>query len=638
MYRLAFTCVFIFCLCQLAYSQFQDPQQERDLKTAQLLDLDYVEITLPYYGTLQGQKYRLVTPFLTYWREKQFWVEEFLGIPYARAPLGEFRYEQPVHANPWSGVYKATYHRNACPQYPDYIQAALPEFPSRKIQEDCLYLNVYRPSKTSYDTLLAVMVYIHDGGWNYGTAEMHNGTALAALKDVIVVTINYRLGALGFLCTEDQYARGNYGLWDQLEALKWVQENIKYFGGNNKRVTIFGGGTGGASVGLLILSPYSEGLFKRAILQSGTAVSPFAVIPASYSPNVFAKQLGAYYNCPVTYSSYELVNCLRSLPFSSIYTVPLAGAPDTGPWAPVVDGPGSGRFLHAYPLDLLKDGFFREVDIINGVVKDEKSHELLDIPGVQYGVQPDYFVQGVRSEVESRYYYGADVLANVSLYEYTNWSAPMDPLSIRQEYIDLLTDRDYVAPMIQTNRYHARSEGNVFMYTFNHRANRSMFPAWMGVPHGSEVPYVFGEPFNTAFKTQNWTNTDRAMSDRIMTMWANFAKYGNPTPVPGSVHEPPKYQEPAYPAQPWDYVDIEWFPYITQYNESYLHIHLNSTSIEKEYRNRKSAFWNVMMPNLVPASTAVIKQPDYYWSSSSALAISRFSSVCLLCSILYLLT
>ncbi|XP_070533400.1 neuroligin-4, Y-linked-like [Ptychodera flava] len=627
------TCVLVLGLSRTGFSQFQDPQEELDLKVNQLLDLEYVDITLPYYGTLQGQKFRLVTPKLTYWRQKTFWAEQFFGIPYARPPVGEFRFQQPVHADPWSGLYKATYHRNACPQYSDYIETVLPEFDSRRIQEDCLYLNVYRPSKSTYDPLLPVMVFIHGGDWNYGTAEMYNATYISATKDVIVVTINYRLGALGFLSTEDQYSRGNYGLWDQVEALKWVQENIKHFGGNNRRVTLFGVGTGAASIGLLMLSPYTEGLFKRAILQSGTAVSPFAVIPENYSPREFARELGAYHNCPVTYSSYELVKCLKALPHTSIYTVNVEGNPDTGAWAPVVDGPGNGRFLKAYPLDLLNEGKFLNIDIINGVVRDERSYVLLPLPQVQYGVKPEVFIEEVREMVQERHYFGTDILANVSVYEYTNWSTPFNETSIRDQYIDLLTDRDFVAPMIQTNRYHSESgENNVFMYTFNYRSNRSVFPAWMGVPHTGEIPFLFGEPFNWASTRHNWTLDDRAVSDLMMTMWTNFAKYGNPTPVPGSVHEPPEYQEPSFPAEPWDYTDEEWFPYRAVKNETYLHIDVNC-SVRTEYRNRKAAFWNILAPNLVPVSD---KPPTwYYWSSCSLTSLSQTCVMLWICAVLF---
>ncbi|XP_006811307.1 acetylcholinesterase-like [Saccoglossus kowalevskii] len=601
---------------------------ERRMSDSLYLGLEYVEITLPYYGVLQGRKFRLVTPWLTYVREKIFWAEQFLGIPFARPPVGELRFQRPVHADPWQGVYSATYHRSACPQTLTYIQTVLPDFDSRKIQEDCLYLNVYRPSRELgiYDPLLPVMVYFHGGDWDYGTAEMYNGTFMSATRDVIVVTTNYRLGALGFLCTEDEYSLGNYGLWDQLEALKWVQENIQHFGGDSRRVTVFGGGAGGASVGLSLMSPSSEGLFERAIMQSGTAVSPFAVILPPYKPKDSAVQLGEAFNCPTTYSSYELVECLKSLPYSNIYLADIQGSPDAGAWAPVIDGPGNGRYLPGNPYDLLVGGHFREVDIINGIVKEERSYKLLDIPGVHYGVRHEYFMMGVHDEVSQRHIFGVDTLTNISVFEYTNWTMPLDETSIRDQYIDMLTDRDFVAPMIQTNRYHDQSSAYVFMYTFNYTGEVSPFPAWMGVPHGGELPYVFGEPMSMGLQRQNWTNDDRTVSDLMMTMWSNFAKYGNPTPMIGSVSNPPAYQEPEYPADEWDYVDLEWYPYKFIDNETYIHIDINST-MRKDYRLRKTAFWNILIPNLGETPSS-IRDRYYYHSIASFNIPNIFITIC----------
>ncbi|XP_070550993.1 cocaine esterase-like [Ptychodera flava] len=186
----------------------------------------------------------------------------FMGIPYAEPPVGDLRFRPPQPKAPWLGIYNATEVGFACIQR----KAANP-FPEAQ-SEDCLYLNVYSPVTNS--TNLPVMVWIHGGGFSRGSATndgMYDGTALAAIGDVIVVSLNYRLFALGFFSTGDEHAPGNYGLLDQLAALKWVQRNIAAFGGDADRVTVFGESAGAISVDYLLLSPMSDGLFHRAILQ-----------------------------------------------------------------------------------------------------------------------------------------------------------------------------------------------------------------------------------------------------------------------------------------------------------------------------------------------------------------------------------
>uniref|UniRef100_A0AAR2KMR9 Carboxylic ester hydrolase n=1 Tax=Pygocentrus nattereri TaxID=42514 RepID=A0AAR2KMR9_PYGNA len=202
-------------------------------------------------------------------------VHSYLGVPFAKSPVGPLRLAPPQPAEAWEGVRDATQQPYICIQHRTLLvgllQHLLMNFEVPEMSEDCLYLNIYTPSKPGEDAKLPVMVWIHGGGLTLGSASMQDGSVLAAYEDVVVVVIQYRLGLLGFFSTGDEHAPGNYGLLDQVAALQWVQENIHSFGGDPGAVTIFGESAGGISVSLQILSPLSAGLFRSAIAESGTA-------------------------------------------------------------------------------------------------------------------------------------------------------------------------------------------------------------------------------------------------------------------------------------------------------------------------------------------------------------------------------
>ena len=210
--------------------------------------------------------------------------EVFKAIPFAAAPVGELRWRPPAPPHGWSGVKRESAFSAACPQTRfnfGPMTAAVPPDPDFRTSEDCLYLNVWRPAAAGTGARLPVMVWIYGGGFSAGRASMptYSGTALVR-RGVILVTFNYRVGALGFLATPElaaespSHSAGNYGLLDQVAALRWVKANIATFGGDPDDVTIFGESAGGVSVGLLTGSPLAKGLFQRAISESGVFFEP----------------------------------------------------------------------------------------------------------------------------------------------------------------------------------------------------------------------------------------------------------------------------------------------------------------------------------------------------------------------------
>ncbi|XP_071780192.1 acetylcholinesterase isoform X3 [Centroberyx gerrardi] len=303
------------------------------------------------------------------------YVTAFLGIPFAEPPVGKRRFRRAEPKRMWTGVYEANAYPNACYQY---VDTSFPGFqgsemwnPNREMSEDCLYLNVWVPSSPRPHNL-TVMVWIYGGGFYSGSSslDVYDGRYLAHSETVIVVSMNYRIGAFGFLALHgSSEAPGNVGLLDQRMALQWVQDNIHFFGGNPKQVTIFGESAGGASVGFHLLSPDSRPTFTRAILQSGVPNCPWAsVSPAEARRR--ATLLGKLVGCNGG-NDTELVDCLRGkspqdlidqewqvLPWSALFRFS---------FVPVVDG----VVLPDTPEAMLNSGNFKDTQILLGVNQDE---------------------------------------------------------------------------------------------------------------------------------------------------------------------------------------------------------------------------------------------------------------------------
>ena len=307
-------------------------------------------------------------------------VSKFLGVPFAAPPTGELRFKAPQPPKEWKPtVYSAKIHGSICLQpklYENFIKAFTSNF---TFSEDCLYLDVYSPN---ISLSLPVMVYIHGGGYTVGTAITSRSDILA-LQGVVVVIIQYRLGPFGFLTTGDSAAPGNYGMLDQVEALKWVKENIENFGGNPSKVTIFGESAGGTSVGLHLLSPLSRDLFHQAILESGVDLSSFAIQPTSFGFR-FTKELAQKLNCGSN-DHYAMVSCMRSKTASDMQKATESikfGFVNHVYWAPVVDK----NFLHDTPQVLRKKGEFKQVPLIITFTSHEGASFLGDMVNSSFGL------------------------------------------------------------------------------------------------------------------------------------------------------------------------------------------------------------------------------------------------------------
>jgi para-nitrobenzyl esterase len=277
--------------------------------------------------------------------------DQFLGIPYAAPPVGPLRWRPPQPPAPWHGIREATAYAPHCPQPASFFGVA-------STSENCLYLNVFRPAGRAGARNLPVMVWIHGGALVVGESDDYNPAALVA-HGVIVVTINYRIGALGFLAHPALASylggpSGNYGLMDQQAALRWVQRNIRNFGGDPRNVTIFGESAGGLSVLSQLVSPGARGLFARAIVESGTYdLTQAPLAEAEAAGEAFAAQVGC---------ASQTAACLRSLPVSTILD-----NETTAGYTPDIDG----KVLTQSIGTALASGQFAHVPVIIGTNHDE---------------------------------------------------------------------------------------------------------------------------------------------------------------------------------------------------------------------------------------------------------------------------
>ncbi len=437
------------------------------------------------------------------------------GIPFAAPPLGRLRWRSPRPAQRWSGVRLADHFGPTCMQ--DTRGEFGPGMRPLHVSEDCLYLNVWTPAKSAH-AALPVMVWIYGGAFSSGSTAMplFDGARLAQ-HGVVVVSIAYRVGPLGFLALpalsaeSTHHASGNYGLLDQIAGLRWVKRNIAAFGGDPRRVTIFGESAGAISVSILAASPLAHGLFQGAISESGGSFGPTRTPPAP-GENIqtlrSAERQGLAFEHRLGARTLEQ---LRQLPAKLIER---AGSRPAQFW-PVLDG----RVIVGDQYTLYRERRYNDTPILIGTNSDE---------GALFGTPPtrrDYF-----NEVRTRFGPYADEL--LKLY-------PASRSAWRQSSMNLMRDAGFAWHTWAWGRLQAKTGGSkVFMYYFDHIPPRPADSPWkhaIGAVHSEEITYVF-QHLNQS-PNLPWSAVDHRLSDDMATYWTNFAKYGNPN-GPGVPHWP----------------------------------------------------------------------------------------------------
>jgi para-nitrobenzyl esterase len=451
-------------------------------------------------------------------------VRMYRGIPFAAPPAGDLRWRPPQPPRPWDGVLAAEHFAPACMQRRRPLLEASWASGVNGYSEDCLYLNIWTPA-ASGDDALPVMVWIYGGGGVEGSGgeALYDGNGLAK-KGVVVVTFNYRVNVFGWFAHPEltrespEHASGNYGALDQIAALRWVQNNIARFGGDPKRVTIFGESGGSRSVNWLMASPLAKGLFQRAIGESHTVFGRMQSLADAHARGeTFARGAGA-----------GSLTELRAMPADDLLSAFLADS--EGFRSAIVDG----WFLPEDIYSIFAAGRQNDVALITGATNDEAGRPR------RRGGAPH-----TRSEYESWVRSAFGDFAERTLAAYP---AEGDA-DVRRAYHDLTRDTNFAGHRTWAKLQSETGSAPAWLYLFSHSV-----PAYSstggvvrrGAPHGAEISFVFD---NLRQADRPWSAVDHAVADTVSSYWVNFARSGDPN-GPGLPRWPP------YDAQTEETVDI----------------------------------------------------------------------------------
>lgn len=487
----------------------------------------------------------------------------FLGIPYAAPPLGSLRWRPPQPPSSWSGVRSAASFAPSAPQFAPPTSSIYCGGET-SFSEDCLYLNVYTGGLEHASPSRPVLVWFHFGAFQFGSASnpIYSGANLAR-EDLTVVTVNYRLGRLGFLCHPDLSAEsdnqvsGNYGIMDQIAALKWVQRNIASFGGDPGNVTIGGASAGGASVHILRASPLAKGLFHKAVVESGPGIAPAVDGPghiAAYTTLQAAEAAGEELLRDLGVSS---IDELRQVPVAAISSAHLArarGIWETAIWpggaslavfdtkSPVVDG----HVLPLSPLDALRRGppATADVPLLAGNVGNEAS-------GLPFLTS----LAAYRTFAHETFGGAGALLAEEALRLYP---ARRDD-EVRAATAALLADQVFTWPTWTAARVQAggRFTAPVWYFRFLRappvpRGGEGEFieSEYAGAFHCAVGPYAFR---NLDARQWAWTDADRALEESVSAALVAFVKTGDPSPPGLGRSEPwPRLESELGEIRVWD--------------------------------------------------------------------------------------
>lgn len=436
-------------------------------------------------------------------------VSVWKGIPYAQPPVGKLRFQPPQPPTSWSGVRAATSFSPIAPQDMAHLSSLAQTFadeasrqpPMSETSEDCLYLNIWSPQADNAKR--PVMVWIHGGAFVVGSGSQpdYDGTSFAKQGNVVVVTLNYRLGVLGFLQLEEfagaQYASsGNLGLLDQIAALKWVRENIAAFGGDPNNVTIFGESAGAMSIGVLLAMPASKGLFQRAILQSGAAHNVQDKAAATQSAREFLDLLQLNPNNAASLAEVPLQSLLAA------QTALLAKNP-LGGIRPIVDG----KDLPEHPVQAIANGAAKDVAVLIGTNRDEMK-----------------LFMSEPSASSSDASMAQRLLGDRTVEVFSTYAAAHPGADMREIGLDMFTDYTFRLPAIRLAESQAQHGAPVWMYRFDWPSPNPKF----GACHALELPFVWNTLETSLFRALTGNDAPQTLANHMHAAWIAFAHTGNP--------------------------------------------------------------------------------------------------------------
>jgi para-nitrobenzyl esterase len=452
--------------------------------------------------------------------------ERYAGIRYAKPPVGALRFRPPQPVDPWEGVYEATAFGPSAPQPPPMPGSFITQGELRT-DEDCLFLNVYTPKADG--NRRPVMVWIHGGAYTIGSGDMYDGTSLARRGDVVVVTLNYRLGVLGWLALDHLdpglAGSGNNGIRDQIEALRWVRDNIGAFGGDAGNVTVFGESAGVGSIAALLGAPEADGLYHRAIIQSG----PVAVAPP-YKPDLLTTELLTALGEPAggietlrqadparLIEAQTALDSINRFGRHRDYAIDGSGAG----LRPSVDG----VVVHSSPTDVVAARGERSVPLMIGTNEHEGTLFTILLPS---DLSDEEIFAALPETI-------TDTRALAAAYAARNTG--------RRLIIDLLTDAIFVVPTLRLADALAARSAPVWVYLFTWRT--PVFGGVFGATHALELPFLWDQIDNPLWKPFVGDDPPRALVTAMQDAWIAFAHTGDPNAT-GAVAWP-RYDATARP-------------------------------------------------------------------------------------------
>uniref|UniRef100_A0A0N5AJH8 COesterase domain-containing protein n=1 Tax=Syphacia muris TaxID=451379 RepID=A0A0N5AJH8_9BILA len=599
-------------------------------------------------------------------------VVQFLGIPYGMAPTGQSRFNMVRSAPKWSNIPKQTTHlKSVCiqelpelstsnglkltsTQRFDFMHRMYPKLAVQS--EDCLYMNLYVPTNPdARKSKLSTLVIVHGDDYSWSAGSPYNGTLLSSFGDIIVVTLNYRLGVFGFLGRCQGSCVGNWALSDLVTALNMLSNIIESFDGDRNSITLLGWGSGASLVSLLMASPMTfpkTRLFKRAILLDGTALAPWAMMKRSNDrfyhlahelkcadiklSNKNVKSIESILQCMQDHSTENVTQAARKIPSPTFLSK----------FGPIVDG----QAVPHYPKRIFNVAYgnlFRDIDLLVGLTV-HPAHHLMADDFYKYGMTKEDRKKILRTLVRNLYDYHRNEILAAIIKEYTDWDNPREhPRKIRDGVLAALSDALFIAPLIDTARLHSTTLGaskhksNTYMFVtvlpyivlitlchkrtemilrfvFTHETKSQMKEkpnsGIFGSITGDHIPYIFGYPLLNFEEQVNsdlfvlrilklysdFTEIDKGISRVMMNYISNFVRSGDPskpqdlTPL-SSVEE--------------KYGHVPWLQFNQANRESYIEI-ADRPRARNYYRNARVGFWNEFLPQLFTPVREDIAVPE----------------------------
>ncbi|XP_037294220.1 esterase FE4 [Manduca sexta] len=529
---------------------------------------DYRVVNLDGIGSVSGEKY---------WNGNFY---EFYGVPYATVPKGRDKFKEPLPVEPWEGVKVANVRNNVCQQV--YLTDDDDDIILHG-EDECLTMNLYVPEEASEENPLPVIIYIHSGAFSGGSGNMAKLTYLAR-HDIIAISFNYRVGALGFACLGTEEIPGNAALKDQIAALKWVNKHIKKFGGDPNKVTLAGFSVGAAMAEILALSKLTDGLIHKLVLESGSALAPFAInrhpittatniaIPMGYNNTGKIKDLTEFY---LNASALDLAVKSKNFFLTN----------STFGFAPCVETkvPNTVPVLTESPLDIIKRGDFKKIPILTGysnmegisrTIKfgdwmDDMNKNFADFLPADLAFNDDKAKQTFIDQIKKSYFKDEEVSHNTL-----------------QGYIDYFSDSMFKYAIIKSAKHYAgKSNQPVYLYEFTYVGKLNMKHQYMdrvkGASHRDQSAYVLD------FLDYTISYRDMDTRDRMTTMWSDFVKYSDPTAYESTL------------------INVKWLRHSVN-EQNYLEIG-NKLKMKKDLFEKRYQFWDRVYSK-------------YYWNPTAQVA------------------